>query len=198
MDNEDRVRDKILKFLYDYNLKKALWIAPARVANELRREGFDRNEVIRNINFLKGEGYVSKKVERGGGVSFEKIIISSKGVQIFEKSKFSRKTFSSITLEGSNNVLVMGDNIGSITQVKGNSIDELNSLIEEVRKSTLTEEEKMNLTGDVETIKSQLVKPNPSKQIIQVSWAAITTAATFSGAHDLLIKIKTLLAAWLG
>lgn len=197
MNQEDKVRDAILKFLYEFNKEKAQWLTPPRVVHRLKQGGFDRHQVARGINFLKDEGFINKRVERAGGMSFEKIMISSKGVQLFEKSKFTRKTFSTIALEGDNNVLVLGDNLGSITQTKGISIDELNRLIEIVRKSALTEEKRMNLIGDVETIKSQLVKPNPSKSIIQTAWTTISAASTFSGAHDLLLKVKTLLSGWL-
>jgi|DewCreStandDraft_4_1066084.scaffolds.fasta_scaffold09246_8 Fe2+ or Zn2+ uptake regulation protein len=197
MNPEDKVRDAILKFLYEFNKEKAQWVTPPTVVHHLKQEGFDKHQVTRGLNFLKDEGFVNKKVERAGGMSFEKIMISSKGIQLFEKSKFVKKTFSTISLEGDNNVLVLGDNLGSITQTKGNSIDELNKLIKAFRTSALTEEEKMNLIGDVETIKSQLVKPNPSKAIIQGAWATISAASTFSGAHDLIAKVKTLLSAWL-
>lgn len=197
MDSEDKARDAILKFLYDFNKEKSLWLSPQSVAHQLKGLGFDRHEVARGINFLKDEGFINKKAVRSAGISFEKIIISSKGVQLFEKSKFSRKTFSTISLEGGNNVLVLGDNLGSITQTKGSSIDELNNLIKAVGKLELSEEEKMNLIGDVETIKSQLIKPNPSKIIIQGAWATISAASNISGAQDLISKVKTLLAGWL-
>lgn len=201
MNPEDSIREAVLKFLYDYNREKAQWLSPEMVVNRLRSQGFERQQVNRNINYLTDEGYIRKKSVKvkssAGPLDFEKIMISSKGIQLFEKSKFTRKTFSSISLEGDNNVIVMGDNLGSITQTKGISIVELNKFIEEVKKAALSEDEKMNLIADVETIKSQLVKPSPSKQIIQLAWTAINAAATFSGAHDFLMKIKVLLSGWL-
>ena len=202
MNSEDKTREDILSFLYNYNKDKARSIAPRMVANRLRDKGIDKQEVTRNINYLIDEGFIKKKTKKVkssyGPLSFESLIISSKGIQLFEQSKFTRKTFSSISLEGGNNVIVFGDNLGSITQTKGTSIEELNKFIEDIRaKAVLSEEEKMNLIGDIETIKSQLVKPTPSKQIIQAAWAAINVAATFSGAHDFLLKIKNLIVGWL-
>lgn len=205
MTSGDKVKQAILKYLYDFDKEKARWTTANKVALSLKRQGFSKPELQRNIYFLIREHYIDKKTERvkspgtsGGSIAFEKIRISPLGVQLFEKSKFGRKPFSAITLQGTNNVLVMGDNLGVITQTKGASIADLNILVEKTKNSDLTEEEKMNLIGDIETIKSQLVKPSPSKKVIKATWLAIKAAASFSGAHDLLLKIKGHLAAWIG
>lgn len=193
MINEDEIRQKVLEFLYDFNVKRAQWTIPSHAYIEIRKtvDNLDRQQALRNINYLVDEGYIKKTIERANSMSFDKIRISSKGIQVFETTKFvAQKKFSSISLKGDNNVVVLGDNLGSITQTKGNLIIELNKLIELTKQSSFTDEEKMNLIGDVETIKAQLIKPKALPSVIQTAWAAINVAATFSSAHDLLLKIR--------
>ncbi len=202
----DEIREAVLKFLYDYSKKRGDWVALHYACMEVKKliDGLDRKDVLREIYYLIDEGYIKKRTETtkgilaGGSYKTEQIRISSTGIQRFEKTKFTKqRRFSSISLEGDNNVVVFGDNLGSITQTKGSSIEELNKLIEATKQSSLSEEEKMNLIGDIETIKSQLIKPNPIKAVIQSAWLSISAAATFSGAHDFIVKIQHFLSGWI-
>lgn len=202
---EDEVKNKILKYLYEFNKKRAIWTTAGKVVSELKSPEIDKVRIVNNINFLKEAKFINKKNEKAKGldgksISFEKIMISNKGIQLFEDSVYSQKSLSSITIqagEGSNNVFVLGNQLGTINQSIGSSIAELDNLINFVKSQRLTTEEERNLIGDIETIKSQLIKPSPSKQIIKFAWSVLSSAATLSGAHDLMIKIGLLIKSFL-
>lgn len=94
---EDKVRGEIMRFLYEFNKEKSKWTTPNQVIVRLKRKGFDRHEVKRNVYFLADEGLIKKKTIRvknsfgSGTIPFEQIRISSKGVKLFESSEFSRE-----------------------------------------------------------------------------------------------------------
>ncbi|MFA5894194.1 MAG: hypothetical protein WC851_00285 [Candidatus Shapirobacteria bacterium] len=205
MNTEDDVKELILKYLYDYNKKKGLWTTPLKVVSDIKSPEVDKVQILNNISYLIGEKYINKKTVKtkgcvGGTITFEKIIISNKGIQHFEDSKFSVKQFSSINIQsvqGSNNVFILGDQTGTINQTVGNSIAELDKLIDQIKSQELSVDKERELIGDVETIKSQLIKPSPSSQIIKIAWLALNGAATLSGSHDLMLKIGMLLQQYL-
>ena len=192
------IQDEILKFLYKFDKEKAQWTTKEYVARIVRGKiGAERNEIRSDVDFLVGQRFIQKKSERVGKMSSEKIKISSKGILLFENTKYSSRPFSPIQLQGGNNVIILGDNndIGHIEQTQGESIAELNNLITKVNFSSFSSEEKMNLIG--ETLKGQLLKSNPSHDLINTSWAMIKTGlslgADTSGFHDLIEKIGKLL-----
>lgn len=194
------IQDAILQFLYKFDKEKARWTTKSYVVNYIRRDiGAGRNEIRSDVNFLIGQRYIQKKIKRVGKISSEKIKISSKGILLFENTKYSSKPFSPIQLQGGNNVIILGDNndIGHIKQVNGESIEELNNLIAKIKFSGFSLEEKMNLIGDIETLKGQLLKSNPSRSLISTTWAMIKTGLSLgsdiSGFQDLVEKIGKLL-----
>lgn len=196
MYTEDEVKEKILRYLYDFNRAKGQWTSPVRVINDLRSSDLDRIKITNNLNFLVGEKFIKSKKERvkssGTSISLEKIMIDNKGIKLFEESKYSSKPFSSLTIqagEGSNIVLIDGNQYGTISQTTNLAINELDKLIEYIKSLNIIEDEKRNLTGDVEAIKAQLTKSNPAKTVIKVLWSSVSTAASLSGAQDLILKI---------
>lgn len=197
----DEIRDKILEFLYEYDKKTGgLLTTKERVAQVLHNKfQFDRKEVRRNIEFLLDEKYIKKNTTRTGKLSFEQIRISSNGTQKFEDSKYAKRQFSSVQLQGDNNIVVLGNNLGHIQHNQGVSINELNKLIAIIHESPFSQEDKMNLIGDIETIKGQLLKPKPSGELIKSAWGMVRSStaqlADISGAHDLIEKIGKLLGS---
>lgn len=194
------IQDEILEYLYKFDKEKAHWTTKEQVARIVRgKTGADRNEIRSDVDFLVGQRFIQKKNERVGKMSSEKIKISSKGISLFENTKYSSKPFSPIQLQGGNNVIILGDNndIGHIEQIQGESITELNNLIAKIKFSDFSSEEKMNLIGDIETLKGQLLKNNPSNTLINTAWTMIKSGlslgADASGFQDLVGKIGKLL-----
>ena len=70
------------------------------------------------------------------------------------------------------------------------------SLGKQVRLSSeLNDEEKMNSQADIETIKSQLAKPKPDKDIIRKAWSALKVVSTINGVVSLYTKIAPIVEA---
>ena len=58
-----------------------------------------------------------------------------------------------------------------------------------VSESNIDESEKRQLTGDIETIKAQVIKPKPDKGILQKAWSVAEGATTIGGAAQLVKMI---------
>lgn len=194
------IQDEILEHLYKFDKEKAQWTTKERVAHIVRNKtGANRNEIRSDIDFLVGQKFIQRNTKRAGKMSSETIKISSKGISLFEDTKYSSKPFSPIQLQGGNNVIILGDNndIGHIKQTQGESIAELNNLIAKIKFSGFSSEEKMNLIGDIETLKGQLLKSNPTNSLMSSAWNSIklglSLGADASGFHDLIEKIGKLL-----
>jgi hypothetical protein len=70
----------------------------------------------------------------------------------------------------------------------------LDLLGEEIRQTDkLSDEEKLNYQAEIETIKSQLLKPNPDRSILRTAWNALKGVATIGGVVGVLEKVKALI-----
>jgi hypothetical protein len=93
------------------------------------------------------------------------------------------------------NIHATGQNI--ITLGDGNQIDaqfgELGKALVELRdaitKSDAAEGEKMSLIADIDSIQSQLAKPQPNKGIIAAAWEAVKAAAAINGCVGFVTKV---------
>jgi hypothetical protein len=52
----------------------------------------------------------------------------------------------------------------------------------------------MNFVADIETIQSQLAKPQPNSGIVAAAWEAIKGAAAIQGCAGLVERVTTLIA----
>jgi hypothetical protein len=55
----------------------------------------------------------------------------------------------------------------------------------------------MELVADIDTIQSQLAKPEPNRSIIQSAWGIVKAAATINGCTALVTKITGLIGMFL-
>ena len=58
----------------------------------------------------------------------------------------------------------------------------------------ISDEEKLNITADIDTLQSQLQKPEPDKNIIQKIWSGIEKTVTLDGFAGLIQKVGELIA----
>jgi len=101
------------------------------------------------------------------------------------------------------NIQATGQNI--ITLGDGNQINaqfsELGQALVELRnaitESDASEAYKMNLVADIDTIESQLAKPQPNRSIIAAAWEAVKGAAAIDGCVSLVQKVGLLIARFL-
>jgi hypothetical protein len=98
-----------------------------------------------------------------------------------------------ITATGSN-VITLGD--GNVLNVQYQTLhNELNSLKQAVAAAdSLSEDEKLNVAVDIESIKDQLAKTQPNKSIIRTLWQSIERAVTVAGLVDYAVRIAPYIA----
>ncbi len=183
----DEVREAILKLLYDKyksaSTPKKMRLKISEIKRLLRSKGFDSKEIVSNLEYLVQTDWITTeeelyevKTKRGiipSKTTYYKI--SDKGVNHFEgTSKFQRThVLTGINITNIQGVITIGD--GNIVNVKyGELYQNLSLLQNEILKTEkLSDEEKLNLASDIETIKTQLQKPNPDKSIISKAWESI-------------------------
>jgi hypothetical protein len=55
----------------------------------------------------------------------------------------------------------------------------------------------MEIVADIDTIESQLAKPEPNRGIVKAAWDAVKVAATIDGCSDLVLRASHLIAGFL-
>ena len=194
----DEIRKIILDHLYRIH-KKARSLKKARVSMKdlkkgLKERGLREQEIIRNLDYLIQSGWVTVEREETEfktpkGFTRKQVKeyykISDGGINYFEgPSEFQRvaKSFSGINITNIQGVTVVGDQNVVVNTQYLDLYRRLSLLSEAVRNSALlTDKEKLEYVMEIETIKDQLAKPSPDKNIIKLAWEKLKPLATISG-----------------
>ncbi len=90
------------------------------------------------------------------------------------------------------NIITVGD--GNQVNAKFSDLGQaLAELRNAVTKSGTNEGEKMNLVADIETIQTQLAKPEPNRGIVRAAWETVKGAAAINGCTALVAKVAGLI-----
>jgi len=194
----DEIRKVILEYLYNIH-KKARSLKKARVSMKdlkkgLKERGLREQEIIRNLDYLIQSGWVTVEREETEfktpkGFTRKQVKeyykISDTGINYFEgPSEFQRvaKSFSGINITNIQGVTVVGDQNVVVNTQYLDLYRRLSLLSEAVRNSgQLTDREKLEYVMEIETIKDQLAKPSPDKNIMKLAWEKLKPLATISG-----------------
>jgi len=207
----DEIREAILKWLYAIHEKargiKSTGIGMRNLKQALKSQGFKEPEIVRNLDYLTQTKWVLIEekefpLRRGGATINVKNVtykISEKGINHFQgPSKFQTvHKFENINVMNMQGITVIGeDNI--VYSQHADLFRRLDILDTEIQKSTqLTDPDKLSAHADVETIKSQLGKPKPDRDILKTAWKGIEAAATVAGIVGLCQTIWPFIAALL-
>ncbi|MFZ2202321.1 MAG: hypothetical protein WAV56_02880 [Microgenomates group bacterium] len=186
--DKDYVREKILTALYNIYSKARSRDSQLVGIRDLSREvkvgipDIKENQVAANVTFLVQMGHVEEvpvenyfaKKNFGGSKPSYKYRLSRDGLGYFEHgSRFDKSNvFAGIgDITGNGNYVVVG-NQNSITSIANTQHSEGHSLAENLRHKVnalgeLTDEQKISIQSDIETIKSQLAKQNPDTTILK-------------------------------
>lgn len=206
--NEDAIRGKVLKWAYDryYSARgisgQAFTITDVR--KELSREDFSSSEISRAVQFLSETNFLTAETRpyqtrRGSlvpGTTYYRI--SYIGIQHIEgESRFKRpEPLSGINVTNLGDVTVMGD--GNIVQTAFASLyGPLDSIEDMVRQSkSLADTEKREAIAEIRTIRSQLGKASPDKEITARAWGRlksigekVTAATPYIGLAEKLLRV---------
>ena len=194
----DRIRKTILEYLYRIH-KNARSLKSARVSmrklkKDLKELGLKEQEIVRNLDYLIQSRWVSVETEETEFKTPRGFIkkqvkpyykISDIGINYFEgPSEFQRvsKSFSGINITNIQGLTVVGDQNVVVNTQYLDLYRKLSLLSEAVRGSAqLSDREKLEYVMEIETIKDQLAKPLPDKNIIRLAWEKLKSLATISG-----------------
>jgi hypothetical protein len=208
---KDEIRETILTELYQTH-KNARGLTGSRLSiSELKRAlkkyGLHDREIIRNLDYLVQSGWVVVEKDishfetpRGFVKQIEKkyFKISDTGINYFEGiSKFQKvqKSYAGINITNINGVTILGGGNTVVNTHYADLYKQLCLLSEVVKKSgQLSDEEKLNYVGEIETVKAQLMKTDPDKNIIKKVWAKLKPLATVAGIVSLFEKIAKLIS----
>ena len=209
------IRRIMLQYFYDRNKnatsargKKGSAVKISDVKKELKAtNGLTQQEVQSNLTYLISQGWVEEDtVEKsftapGGTVihsstSFYKI--TAAGIDKIEgPGEFTMPKFHGIKIEATGqNIITLGDG-NQINAKFGDLGESLAELRDAITKSEAPDAQKMDLVADIETIQSQLAKPEPNRGIVKAAWEAVKGAATINGCVALVQKVSGLIAGFL-
>ncbi len=211
----NEIRRIMLQYFYDRNKnatsargKKGSAVKISDIKKELKAaQGLTQQEVQSNLTYLISQGWVEEDtVEKsytapGGTVvpattRFYKV--TAAGIDKIEgPGEFTLTKFHGIKIEATGqNIITVGD--GNQVNAKFAELGQaLAELREAVTASDAPEGDKMAVVADIDTIQSQLAKPEPTKSIIKSAWEAIKAAAVVSSFTALVAKVAGLVGPFL-
>ena len=124
--------------------------------------------------------------------------ITAPGIDKIEgPGEFTMPKFHGIKIEATGqNIITLGDG-NQINAKFGDLGQSLAELREAITKSEAKEAEKMDLVADIDTIQSQLAKPEPNTGIIRSAWETVKAAAAINGCTALVTKAAGLIGGFL-
>jgi len=209
------IRRIMLQYFYDRNKKatsargkRGSAVKISDIKKELKASnGLTQQEVQSNLTYLISQGWVQEdSVEKSftapsgtvipSSTSF--YVITAAGIDKIEgPGEFTMSKFHGIKIEATGqNIITLGDGnqINAKFEDLGKSLAELRDAI---TQSDVTDGEKMNFVADIDTIQSQLAKPEPNRGIIKAAWETVKGAATINGCVTLVQKVAGLIAGFL-
>jgi hypothetical protein len=215
--SNDEIRTIMLQYFYDRNRtatsargKKGYAIKISDVRKELKaRHGLSQQEVMSNLNYLLSQGWIEEDtVEKSVPLPTGTVIpqstsfykITAAGIDKIEgPGEFTMEKFRGIKIEATGqNIITVGD--GNQVNVKyqdaAGALVELKQAL--LQSTSITEEQKLDIVADIDSIQSQLAKANPSRGVIKGAWEAVKGFDTAAGVAEKVGKVAALLAPLLG
>jgi DNA-binding transcriptional ArsR family regulator len=204
----DEVRKKILEFL-DQRRKKARSINSIQatvtdIKKGLKALDISQSEVVTNLDYLLQNDWVKEEIDRrtfksAKGFEFlsetRRYRLSDAGIRYIEgESAFDKSNrFTGINITNLGGVTVVGNN-----NVVRNEYLEVFKLLDQLENEVklsdkVSDEQKLGAVSDIRTIKEQLSKPIPGKEIIKGAIDGLMFLASIPGLIDLFHKAQLLI-----
>jgi hypothetical protein len=209
-ESSDDVRKSILDFLYKVHKsargRESTRVSRSELKTELKKLGLKESEIASNLDYLIQSGWVKVESEESEFKTPKGFVkkqmkeyykISDIGINYFEgPSEFQRveKSISGINITNIQGVTVIGDQNIVVNTQYIDLFRKLSLLSEAIRNSSqLSDAEKLNYAKDIDTIKDQLSKPSPDKNIIKLAWEKLKPLATVSGIISFFKQVADLI-----
>lgn len=209
----DVIREKILRYLYELHQKaRSLQSAATNIRDlkkAMKQEDISQQEVVANLDYLLQKEWVCKVLpdrtfttKSGFSVpsGSTRYKITDVGIDKMEgESAFKRQDrYAGINITNIQGVTVVGDE-NVVNTEYSDLYQALNELERSVSSSNeLSDEDKLNVTSDVESLKSQLSKPKPDKAIISRLWSGINKAIQVAGLVKTVAQVAALVQPFIG
>jgi hypothetical protein len=205
------IRRIMLQYFYDRNKnatssrgKRGSAVKISDVKKELKASHeLSQQEVQSNLTYLLSQEWVEEDAVEKSFTAPSGTVIPSKtsfyqitaaGIDKIEgPGEFTPSRFHDIKIEATGqSVITVGD--GNQVNAKFGELGQaLAELRDAVTASEAPESEKMNIVADIETIQTQLAKPDPNRTIIKTAWDTVKAAAVVNGFATLVAKIAALI-----
>ena len=125
--------------------------------------------------------------------------ISDVGINHLEAGTLFKKpqSVSHINVTNVQGVTILGD--GNIVNAQltdlARALDDLDQAI--ASSSKLNDEQKLDAAGDLSTIRTQIAKKHPHRNIVRAAWESLKAAATVGGAAEAVHKVGELIRSLL-
>ncbi len=205
----DETRQQILQYFYDRNSdatsrfgKKGSAVRISDVKRELKqRHGLSQQQVMSNLTYLLDREWVKqidqrKEVTTRGGTTVPSVVtfyeVSANGIEKIEgESEFQPpERYPGINIQATgSNVITLGD--GNLVNVEYRQLfQQLAELKEQIVASEgLADDQKLDIAVDIETVKDQLAKTEPDRDVVGRLWPRIENAANLAGLGALALDI---------
>jgi hypothetical protein len=206
----DLVRRQMLQYFYDRNSnatsqrgKKGAAVKISDVKADLKRlHGLTQQQVVGNLTYLLDRGWVkaieeSKSFTAARGTTIPSTTtyyqVTAQGIERIEgESEFQpRDRYAGIRIEATGeSVVTVGD--GNVVNVRNQTLfQQLHDLKERIIESdAVSEETKLDIAIDIETLMTQLAKHDPDRQVVQRLWDRIGKVADVASLAGLVAMIE--------
>lgn len=178
----------------------------SEIKTDLKSKGLKTAEIIHNLMYLVETGWIEEETDTytipGKGVTAKKVKsrISDLGVDYFEgPSKFQKtRNFGGIDVSNVSGIVVIGDR--NLVQSQFESLYRHLDLLEQSISisDAISNDQKVDYAAEVETIKSQLAKPNPDSSILSKSWRVLSALSTVPALVEILEKVRQIIGPLIG
>jgi len=209
----DVIRETILSYLYELHQKaRSLKSASTNIRDlkrAMKQENISQQEVIANLDYLIQKDWVKAEIEQKtfttkSGISVPststRYKITDVGIDKIEgESAFQRRDrYAGINITNIQGVTVIGDE-NVVNAEYSDLYQALNELEKSVSSSNkLSDEEKLNITADAESLKNQLSKSKPDKTIVSKLWLGIEKAVKVAGLVQAAAQVAALVQPFIG
>ena len=197
----DEARRTILRYFYDRNAnatsRKGTKGSAAKISDvkrELKEQhGLTQQQVIGNLTYLIDFGWVKEEVDnrtfrtrRGTqqNAATPYYSISAEGIDFVEgRSSAFRPTtaYDQINITAVGSTVQLGD--GNVVNASYEGLwNEIESLREQlIQSDRIDDATKLGAVADIESLKSQLAKPEPDRSVVASLWSGIEKMAVVAG-----------------
>jgi hypothetical protein len=204
----DTARDEILRYLYEIHEKarspKTAGLKITDLSRAMKPRGLKLREVASNLDYLVQKGWVREVIEtrtfttsRGTTQQAEKRTykISDLGIDRLEAASMYQRTplTPHINISNIHGVTVVGDG-----NVVNTTFTDLSKVLSDAKEAIfvepeISEDSKLEIVADMDSLQAQLQKPNPDKTVVQKLWSSIEKIAAVGGAIEFISKASELI-----